>query len=580
MGRYISPDTIDQICQQTDIVQIISEYIPLTSSGKNYKALCPFHEEKTPSFVVSPEKQVFHCFGCGAGGNLFTFLMKWENVAFPEAVRMVAQKVGVSLSLDEKVTDYKQKLYQINSQVTEFFHQQLKKNKTALSYLYKRGFKSDSIDLFKLGWAPFSQSFLSFCKKNDLPQDGLKELGLTRTSSSGEIYPYFRERIMFPVVSLSGKVVGFGARVLDDSLPKYINSSASSLFDKGRILYGLHVAQREARKSREVILVEGYTDVISLHQEGIHNVVASLGTSLTTSQIRLLRRYVDTVFLAYDQDSAGEAATIRGVDLLLENELQVKVISFPGEKDPADFIREKGKKALLQAKQKALPYIQYRIEATTGKDEYLPLEKKLEIVNSLFFTLKKVKSRYQLDDMLRRLSQALDFNEESLRSEFRRFCEEKYKFSFSPTLKFEVPEEEEIEKRLLEVMLCSQKAIEVARATFSPDSFTSPLCRRLAQEIFLCQSPSNITPAYLINRTTDENLSSLISSLSLNDSSLEGFDLEQLTREIAQALKRRSHQKRIEQLRRMIKDCERQGEEEKVKSLCRELVQLRRSILI
>jgi len=581
MTGYISPDTIDQISQQADIVQIISEYVPLTRTGRNYKALCPFHEEKTPSFVVSPEKQVFHCFGCGVGGNVFTFLMKWENISFPQAVRTLAQKVGVPVSFD-KDTSRKSVLYEINSKVAEFFHKQLKKNKTARDYLYKRGFKPETIDLFKLGFAPSSRAFLAFCKRYNLPDDKLKELGLLKASSrnNSESYSYFRDRIIFPIFSLTGKVIGFGARVVDDSLPKYINSPQSSIFDKGKNLYGLHLAKTAARESREAILVEGYTDVIALYQEGIHNAVASLGTSLTSFQARLLKRYVDTIFLAYDQDSAGQAATIRGIDILLENDLQVKIINLPSGEDPADFIKKRGKEAFLKAKEKAPSYIQYRIEKAIKENSPLTLENKLKIVNSLFFTLKKVKSRYALDEMLKKLSEALDFNEESLRSEFARFCKEKDRFFFSSTLKFEIPEEEEIEKKLLQVMLCGKEVVEVVKSNFSLDGFTSPLCRRLAQEIFLCQDVDNINPSYLINRITDSNVCSLVSSLSFDDSSLEGFDLQEVAREIVQTLKRRSHQRRIKQISRMIQDCERRGEEEKVKDLCQQLVQLRKSILI
>ena len=232
MGEYISQEIIDSILHQADIVQIISEYIPLTRAGRNYKALCPFHEEKNPSFMVSPEKQVFHCFGCGAGGNIFTFLMKWENISFPEAVRIIAQKLGMPISLKEKQTGEKEQFYQINARVAEFFHQQLKKNRVAQNYLYRRGFKPATIDLFKIGWAPCSETFLNFCRTNNLPREKLKELGLIKTSiKDGNEYSYFRERIMFPIFSSSGKIVAFGARVLDESLPKYINSPSSPVFD-------------------------------------------------------------------------------------------------------------------------------------------------------------------------------------------------------------------------------------------------------------------------------------------------------------------------------------------------------------
>jgi len=580
MARYISPEKVDYISQQTDIVQIISQYLPLTKAGKDYKTLCPFHEEKTSSFVISPEKQVFHCFGCGVGGNVFTFLMKWENVSFPEAVGILAKKIGVSVYKEDKDRGPKEQFYRINAQIAEFFHSQIKKNKIAQDYLYDRGLKSKSIDLFKLGWAPSSQVFLSFCRKSNLSRDKLKKLGFLKTSSqNGNDYAYFRERIIFPIFSFSKKTIGFGARVLDESLPKYLNSPSSLIFDKGKNLYGLDLAGEEMRKTKEVILVEGYTDVITLYQEGIHNLVASLGTSLTDSQVRILKRYVDTVFLAYDKDSAGEAVTIRGIDLLLENGLQVKIISFSG-KDPADSVRKNGLDAFLEAKEKALSYMDYRIKIDIDNNQPLTLEKKLKIVNSLFFTLKKIKSKHILDDILRKLSQALKLSEESLRSEFNRFCKEKNKFSFSRTLKFEVPKQEEMEKRLLQIMLCDQEAIEVVKDDFPSDNFTHPLCRELAQEIFLCQN-DEITPSYLINRTVDETLCSFISSLSFNDPSLQGVNIQQAAGEAVRALIRRKKQSKKEQLTLEMKECEqRGGEEEKVKNLGQQISQLQKSILI
>ena len=577
MEGFISQEVIDHIAEQADIVQIISEYLPLKKAGKNYKALCPFHEEKTPSFMVSPEKQVFHCFGCGIGGNVFTFVMKWENVTFPEAVKIVGEKVGVDVKVKKGGFSRENQYYKINLEISEFFHHQLKKTKPALEYLYNRGIRPESIEKFKLGWAPENGDlFLSFCRNKNLPEEKLKELGLVRVSPDGKrVYPYFQRRIIFPIFSLSGKVVGFGARVLDNSLPKYLNSPQSQIFDKGKNLYGLNLAREWIRKSQETILVEGYTDVITLYQEGICNVVASLGTSLTTSQVRLLKRYANIVFMAYDEDSAGEAATLRGIDLLLKEDLQVKVISL-SKKDPAEFVQEKGKKAFVSEKKRALPYIDYRIKLILEDQKPLTLERKLREVGALFATLENINSRYILDEALKKIAQALDLNEESLRIEFNRFTQRKVNFSFSPSLKLEVPEQTEIEKRLLQVMLQDKEVVETVKGDFSVEEFTHPLCRRLAQELFVHR---DVPPAYLINRIADESLNSLISSLSLSDSSLEDVDLQQVAREIIQTLKRRNRQKKIEKLCKMIKELEKQGKEIEVKRLCEQLIQLRKSIM-
>lgn len=579
MGGYISQNVIDRILAEADIVQVISDYVPLNKSGKNYRALCPFHEERTPSFTVSPGKQVFHCFGCGTGGNVFTFVMKMENVAFPQSVRILGEKFGIPVPSQGEKPGRFDDLYRINEKIADFFHRQLKRNKRASSYLHRRGFKPSIIDQFRLGWAPSSRMFLNFARKENLPEDKLEKIGLlVRSSRDGSFYPYFRGRIMFPIFSPFEKILGFGGRTLDDSQPKYLNSPQSPIFDKGKVLYGLNLAREHMRRSGEVILVEGYTDVIAVYQEGIHNVVASLGTSLTRAQVRLLKRYSSTVFLTYDEDSAGEAATLRGLDLLLEDDLQVRITSLPSH-DPAELIQRKGKEEFLKIKEKALPYIDYRIHLALKEGDSLTMEKKLKLLNSLFLTLEKINSPNLVDDALRKIAHRLDLNEESLRSEFSRFLKEntRGKFSFSSTLRFEVPEKEEIEKQLLQVMLCGREVVEKVKTDFSTEDFTNPLYRRLAQEMFVSD---NVSPHYLINHFDDENLSSLVSSLTLNDYSLQGVNPCQIAEDIIHTLRRRSHQRQIEQLCRMIAESEKRGEEARVRKLCEQLVQLRKRILI
>jgi len=301
MAGYISDEIINKISEQTDIVEVISEYLPLKKAGKNYKALCPFHEERTPSFIVSPEKQLFHCFGCGVGGNVFTFLMKWEKISFPEAVRMLGEKLGIPISVEEEKGEVsKEEFYQINESVANFFQGELRKNKVAQDYLKRRGFSEKTLDTWKVGYAPASRVFLSFCKKKGISLERLRDLGLLSLGKE-DWYAYFRERIVFPIFTPQGRICGFGGRVLDSSSPKYLNSPQSPVFDKGRVLYGLNFSKEAIGKEKAVVLVEGYTDAITLYQGGIRNVVASLGTSLTVSQARLIKRYADEVFIAYDQ---------------------------------------------------------------------------------------------------------------------------------------------------------------------------------------------------------------------------------------------------------------------------------------
>ena len=581
MAGFIPNEIIDRIVEESDIVEIIGSYIPLKKSGKNYQALCPFHHERTPSFIVSPEKQLFHCFGCGVGGNVFTFLMKWEKVSFPEAVKIAGEKIGISIPSLDKSGGYKEDLYRINTLVADFFHQKLKENRFALNYLLRRGFKKSIIDTFYLGYAPSSRDFLSFCNDKKIPQDKLKELGLILPSQKREgYYAYFRSRIIFPVFTSAGKICGFGARVLDKSLPKYLNSPQSPLFDKGENLYGLNLAKQFIREEKEVILVEGYTDVISLYQEGIRNVVASLGTSLTSSQANLLKRYANKVYVAYDEDSAGESATLRGIDILLDADLQIKVISFPGGLDPADFIQRKGKESFIKVKKESISYFDYRLNLEISQKPSLELEDKLEIVNSLFLTLRKVKNQIVRNELIKELASKLNIDESSLVVEFQKFMRMK-NFSTSPVSSSpKISEDKDKEKYLLQVMLCGEEAVEVVKNEFSLDEFTNPVYRKIAQEIIKLAEKDQLSHLRLINRIEDESLSSVVSSFTLSDFPLKGIDKRKVARDIINNLRRVSNQRKINSYLEEIKESDKRGDEEKVRELSGKLSQLKRKILL
>ena len=387
MTRYIVPAEVEKIAREADIAEIIAEYVPLTRSGQSYKGLCPFHSEKTPSFVVSPEKRVFHCFGCGAGGNVFTFIMKWDGVDFPTAVQTIATKIGLSISTDERTTGHKERMYHSAERVCSFYQRMLQRNTTANNYLKQRGLRPEITSVFRLGWAPESRQFLDFCQKSGLPNPLLQKLGLIRQNPEGSSYAYFRRRLIFPVLTWSGKVTGFGARVLDNSTPKYLNSPQSPIFSKGQMLYGLHLAREHIRHSGQAILVEGYMDVIALHQVDIKNAVASLGTALTPSQVTLLKRYANTVTLAFDEDSAGQIATVKGIDLLLEQGLNVRILSLPQGKDPAEAMQHGEKDSFIRQLQSATDYIDYRIKTAVEQNSPLTTQNKLKVIGTLLPTL-------------------------------------------------------------------------------------------------------------------------------------------------------------------------------------------------
>jgi len=362
----ITEETIERIKQENDIVDVISETVKLKRSGRNYMGLCPFHGEKSPSFSVSQDKQIYKCFGCGEAGNVLTFVMKQKNLNFIESCKLLAERANIPLNLgngeESKVVKKKELLYKINVEAARYFFSNLQRDKNAKEYFTNRGMKEVTIKRFGLGYAKDGwQNLRMYLKKKGFNEALMLEAGLVIKSQKGTIYDRFRNRVMFPVFNIKGEVIGFGGRVLDDSKPKYLNSPETLVFQKGTNLYGLNFAIKNKIDERYFIIVEGYMDLISLHQYGITNVVASLGTALTVNQARLLKRYADKVIISYDADVAGQTATLRGLEILKEAGFDVRVLQIPQGKDPDEFVRSNGKEAFLKLVNKADSLIGYRL---------------------------------------------------------------------------------------------------------------------------------------------------------------------------------------------------------------------------
>lgn len=363
----ITEETIERIKQENDIVDIISETVKLKRSGRNYMGLCPFHNEKSPSFSVSQDKQIYKCFGCGEAGNVLTFVMKNRNLNFIEACKVLAEKANIRLDLgngeESKVVKKKELLYKVNVEAARYFFSNLQRDKNSKEYFTNRGIKEITIKRFGLGYAKDGwQNLRTHLKRKGFNDELMLEAGLVLKSQKGTIYDRFRNRVMFPVFNSKGNVIGFGGRVLDDSKPKYLNSPETLVFQKGTNLYGLNFAIKHKNEERYFIIVEGYMDLISLHQYGITNVVASLGTALTTNQARLLKRYADKVIISYDADFAGQTATLRGLEILKEAGFDVRVLQIPQGKDPDEFVRSNGSDAFLKLVNKAESLISYRLK--------------------------------------------------------------------------------------------------------------------------------------------------------------------------------------------------------------------------
>jgi len=367
---YIPEEKIAEIINTSDIADVISESVILKKSGQNFMGLCPFHSEKTSSFSVSPQKQIFHCFGCGVGGNVFSFLMKYHHITFPEAVKMLARKYNITIKAGnlspekKKLLDTKEGLFRLNKNVLEFFNNLLLKSEQgqhARQYLHNRGTTDEIINEFHLGFAPDSwDSLVNFYKSLSIPRTIAEKSGLVLPKKSGPgYYDRFRNRVIFPIFDINMQIAGFGGRVMDDSLPKYLNSPETLVYSKSRILYGLSVSKNHCRQEEHVYIVEGYFDFLSLFQHGVKNCVASLGTALTKEHIRLLKGYAKKVILVFDSDEAGINAAKRSINLFINEGIDLKILVLPQGKDPDSFIMEYGKEAFIEKAFEAMTVLQF-----------------------------------------------------------------------------------------------------------------------------------------------------------------------------------------------------------------------------
>ena len=425
----------DRVKQQADIVRVVGEYVQLKKAGQNFRGLCPFHSEKTPSFNVHPTRQIYHCFGCGKGGDVFSFVMEMEKCEFPDAVRLVAEKSGIAVPRAKERSPQERKQNQQRSAFVEmhreaqtFFVQQLEgtaEGKAARAYLEDRGLDKSAIDRFGIGYAPSGGDALFRILKQKYAEKLLGDSGLVSRSEQGDrMFDRFRRRITFPIANESGKIVAFGARALGEDQPKYLNSPETPIYSKSNVLYHLDRAKEALRRSDFAVLVEGYMDAIAVARAGISNVVASCGTSLAEPQIKLLGRFTKRVIVNYDPDTAGQAATERSISLLLEQDFEVKVLALPGKADPDKFIREQGAEAYIKVLKESPPYVDYLI-ARARQMDLSTAEGKLRAVNFLLPYVQKIPNRLLRSEWATRIAQQLRLEEPVLRAALSRAAAER-----------------------------------------------------------------------------------------------------------------------------------------------------------
>ena len=570
---------IDEVQSLNDIVEVISSYFPLKRSGRTFKALCPFHQEKTPSFIVHPEKQIFHCFGCGAGGNVFSFLMRYENLNFPEALRNLAARTNFTLPETsqrgaEEVSEA-ESLYEVYRLAQEYYSENLKhpeKGQAARAYLKKRGYGEEILKEIPLGYAvPEWRGLFEFLMRRKIKDAVVYRSGLVQRGREGHPYDLFRGRLLFPIHNLQGKVIAFGARSLGDEMPKYLNSPESSIFRKRRELYGLHLAKRFLSNEGRILIVEGYFDFLRVYRSGFQNVVATLGTSLTEEHVRILKRFVQEAVVVYDGDKAGEAASLRGLEVFLEGEMSVKVATLPPGKDPDTFIDERGTEEFKRLIDPALDFFDFKWKLLTQRHQPSDLAGLLRLSGDFLETLSKIKSPILLDRYLKQLARLLGVGEDSLRSKLSEMRKktrvrdtQASSRSFSSPLETSFPEE----GTLISLLLEENKFWEKAMSVLSSEDFRHPAARQIFQVLQESSDASSLTYHKLFNRFEDESIKSFVASHSMKELDPQGKEKAFL--DCLAKIKKRKKDERLERLRRAISNAEGNGEGNQVSKLLEE----------
>ena len=425
MVRY-SDELLDEIKSKNDIVDIVSQYVVLKRTGRNYMGLCPFHKEKSGSFCVSPDKQIFHCFGCGVGGNVFHFISKIENLNFKESVEMLANRAGVELPVssnsaeDDKRERLKSRVYEVNKCAAEFYHENLYKPtaKPGQEYVKKRHLDNKTLKAFKIGYSGRFNELYTELKSKGFTEEEILASCLVNKNPDGKFIDRFRNRLMFPIFDTHERVIAFGGRVLDDSKPKYINSPEDIVYSKGRHLFAFNIARKY--NSKTIIMVEGYMDAVSLHQRGIHNAVASLGTALTEAQGRLLRRSCEKVIIGYDADGAGQAATLRGLEILQNLGCDIRILQIEGAKDPDEFVVKYGPERFQMYVDKAISLVEFKVKMLKKSLDLDNVNDKIKFLNEVAKIVAKVENSMEREVYVDKISLEYKVSKDAIYAEINK----------------------------------------------------------------------------------------------------------------------------------------------------------------
>ena len=585
MIRY-SDEIIEEVRQNNDIVDIISQYVHLTRKGRNYFGLCPFHNEKSPSFSVSPDRQIFHCFGCGVGGNVYTFLMKIEGITFREALEQLAERANIQLPTLENNADtareeLKAKVYKVNEFTAEFYHQNLYKPvaKIAQEYVKKRRMNTETLEAYKIGYSGKFDELYKALKSQGFGEKEILESGLVNKNDNGTYIDRCRNRLMFPICDARGKVIAFGGRVLDDSKPKYINSPENIVYSKGRHLFGLNVAKKDSAK--KILIVEGYMDVISLHQRGITNVVGALGTALTEQQGWLLRRTTEQVILGFDADGAGQTAIARSMEILQKMGCDMRVLQIEGAKDPDEFIVKFGEGRFKLAIDNAISLVEFKVKNLKKELNLENTGDKIKFLNEIAKILSKVENTMEREIYIEKIAKGYNISKEAIYAEVNKLIysgvkedkklqnqnreirhitrEQKDKGVIDETLKRR-------ENTIIALLLDANTNIfKKIKEHIKPEDFKDEINRKIAKQLYeeLEKSGANINK--LID-TFDEETKSHITMVMATD-----YEIENVNKAVEDILSKYEKEKLDNKKQDILKQLESEQDNDKKKQLGKEL---------
>lgn len=587
MKGHISPEKIEEVKRRADIFEIVSEYVTLKKGGRNFLGLCPFHKEKTPSFTVNRDKQIFYCFGCGEGGNVITFLMKMNGLSFPEAVRHLAQKTGVIIPEriltheDKERSSVRIEVSRINQLAAAYYAENLQSpaGKRARGYLSNRGIGNDIIKEFHLGFALDGWRHLrDYFEKRKIPLNLVENAGLIIPKTDGECFFYdrFRGRLIFPIEDVAGSVIAFGGRIIGDGEPKYLNTSESPVYVKGRNLYGLNRTKEEIRKKGYAIFVEGYFDLISLWNGGIRNVVATLGTALTREHVDLIRRYTGQVVVVFDPDIAGKKAMARSIELFLSGNLHAKTVVLPDGHDPDTYIRTYGSDAFIKHINNAQSMVDYYIENVIGN--VATLEKKKDALRESVALITHIDNASERDLFIQRVSEKLGLNQELLTKEVNNALKTSFGKGASVSRKQE-SEVDMVELSLIHTMLeYPHKIPEIVQLNVF-DCFMSENLKSLVlrlKDVFEKEGASDFDATLFIQSIDNESIRQKLLKKMVDEGSYEYEIVDRVTVDAVKRIKQKWYKERYRILGIEIKKAEERGNHELCEKLLAEKEGLRK----